>query len=288
MSDKKPSQEGEQKAKSDLKVRTTTGLIYGIVVIAGLFCSTLTTALLLIVLSYTCSSEFVRIENARGHCIDEHFIPILAAAVPFMEALPFIPPYWGAGCMVAGVFLYLMLESALKHMTTSDALRATFIVIYTSVLPVFLLYIRSNVSANLTGALLAITVQVSIWASDVFAYLIGRQIGKHKIAPKISPKKSWEGFIAGIIGSAFVWCLVPLVPGTHFSFVLAPICGIFCGVVGFFGDLYESHLKRAAGVKDSGTALPGHGGFFDRCDSLIAVTPVAWLFLVFGGVVTFI
>jgi phosphatidate cytidylyltransferase len=127
------------------------------------------------------------------------------------------------------------------------------------------------------GGVLALGVLLSVWVNDASAYLVGSKFGKHPMAPRISPKKSWEGFIAGTVMSVAVWCLFPLIPGLGMHIGWAIVAGLVCGWIGILGDLVESRIKRNAGVKDSSNMLPGHGGFLDRCDSLIVVVAVASL-----------
>jgi phosphatidate cytidylyltransferase len=116
------------------------------------------------------------------------------------------------------------------------------------------------------------------WAGDTVAYFVGRSLGKHPLAPKISPKKTWEGSIGGLLGS--------LVTAYAFHFWLSvPLPHLFAmaflgNVAGQIGDLLESACKRSAGVKDSGGLLPGHGGILDRIDALILCIPVIWYYLV--------
>ncbi len=116
------------------------------------------------------------------------------------------------------------------------------------------------------------------WAADTTAYFVGRAIGKHPLAPHISPKKTWEGSIGSIIGSLIVayafhyWLPIP-VPHLLAMATLGNIAGQM-------GDLLESACKRSAGVKDSGALLPGHGGVLDRIDALILAIPVIWYYLV--------
>jgi phosphatidate cytidylyltransferase len=118
-----------------------------------------------------------------------------------------------------------------------------------------------------------------VWANDVFAYLVGVSWGRHKMSPRISPHKSWEGFAGGIVGatlaSAFLgqfWLGGNVWLWTGFGLVVA------LAAVG--GDLAESWFKRAAGVKDSGRLLPGHGGLLDRFDATLGAIPVAFLFFI--------
>ncbi len=117
---------------------------------------------------------------------------------------------------------------------------------------------------------------VTTWVGDTAAYFVGRAIGKHKLAPVLSPKKTWEGSIASILGALIVafgfskWINVPLM-----HLLAMALVG---NVAGQAGDLLESAYKRSAGVKDSGTLLPGHGGVLDRIDALILAIPVVWYY----------
>lgn len=121
------------------------------------------------------------------------------------------------------------------------------------------------------------------WVGDIAAYYCGRAFGRHKLAPRVSPGKSWEGSIASVAASVvFAFLYVPrLIPGTPLMWALA--LGAVGNIAGQFGDLAESALKRGAGVKDSGTMLPGHGGWLDRVDSTLFTLPVIywmiWQFL---------
>jgi phosphatidate cytidylyltransferase len=115
-----------------------------------------------------------------------------------------------------------------------------------------------------------------LWLNDTGAYITGKLIGKHKLFPRISPKKSWEGIAGGLLMALLTTLLSrPLFPDIQSShlWILCPVIVI----TGTFGDLVESTWKRAAGVKDSGTLIPGHGGILDRVDSLIFAAPATFL-----------
>jgi phosphatidate cytidylyltransferase len=118
-----------------------------------------------------------------------------------------------------------------------------------------------------------------VWANDVFAYLVGITMGKHRLCERISPKKSWEGFFGGIIGAIGVGALgAYFLDGRYEIWIgLAAIIAI----TGVLGDLVESMFKREAGVKDSGNIMPGHGGVLDRFDALLISAPFAFIFLLF-------
>ncbi len=134
----------------------------------------------------------------------------------------------------------------------------------------------------ITGAYLTAALFVTIWVSDSAAYFAGRKFGKRKLAPTISPKKTWEGAIAGFIAAviSFVLCGKLLLP--HFPLFHWLVLGTLVGIFGPIGDLTESLFKRKAGVKDSSHFFPGHGGFLDRFDSLLFCAPstffYAWFF----------
>ncbi len=124
------------------------------------------------------------------------------------------------------------------------------------------------------------------WFGDSLAYFAGSAFGRHKMAPSISPAKSWEGFFAGIAG-AVGGALLAGTLGAGFPLIVMVVIGVTGGVAAVIGDLLESAMKRDAGVKDSGAFLPGHGGFLDRFDSILAVVPVVWVLLfLFRRIVT--
>jgi phosphatidate cytidylyltransferase len=130
-----------------------------------------------------------------------------------------------------------------------------------------------------TSAALIFWVLVVTWATDIFAYFAGRSIGGPKLAPRISPNKTWAGLGGGVAGAAVFGGLVAHFMGLGGPFLLA---GGIMGVVAQAGDLYESWLKRRAGVKDSGTILPGHGGVLDRVDGLLPVAVLTLALLMTG------
>ena len=143
------------------------------------------------------------------------------------------------------------------------------------VLPAFCLVVLSWLSANETGALVFWALVVT-WATDIFAYFAGRAIGGPKLAPRISPNKTWAGLIGGMVGASFCgWAVAWYFElGTPFVWI-----GATMGLLAQLGDLYESWEKRRAGVKDSSNLLPGHGGVLDRLDGLLAVAVAVMLIL---------
>ena len=152
-------------------------------------------------------------------------------------------------------------------------------VLYLAFLGGFLISIRVGFE-NVPGlsSKLLLFFFIVIFGSDAGAYFAGKALGKHKLAPKISPGKTWEGLIGGILAAAAMgalctWAFFPELP-YQFSVALAALMA----VVGVFGDLTESAIKRGAGAKDAATILPGHGGLLDRLDSLLFNAPILYYF----------
>ncbi|MBU3699493.1 MAG: phosphatidate cytidylyltransferase [Candidatus Kapabacteria bacterium] len=139
-----------------------------------------------------------------------------------------------------------------------------------------------------SGASLVMTLFVSVWLADTAAYFVGLSFGKHKLFPRVSPKKSWEGAIGGLVGStlAFVGMSKLLMPGVPLDMAIG--CGVIVGIVGPIGDLAESLLKRDAVVKDSGGILPGHGGVFDRFDSMLFAAPAVFVICYGDKIISFL
>jgi phosphatidate cytidylyltransferase len=131
------------------------------------------------------------------------------------------------------------------------------------------------------GGYLIISIMIAIWVCDSAAFFIGSAFGKHKLFPRVSPNKSWEGAVAG-----FVFAIVSMIAAKAIFLDILTltdsiIIGTIVGTVGQIGDLVESLVKRDAGVKDSSAIIPGHGGIFDRFDSLLFTAPVVYIYLHF-------
>jgi phosphatidate cytidylyltransferase len=249
--------------------------------------------LLMSVFAGFASAEFYAMSRRESRLPNETFG--IAAAI----LMPLAAATWGLSGLSATVTA-LIGASLIWHVVfvrvrTTDTATTVFGAVYTGFLLAYLVLIVRNFQH---GQVLALAVVLGVWANDSFAYLVGSTFGRHKMMPRISPKKSWEGFIAGALGTLAVWVSVALLSGHTFalggftiaipdvgvSLGLAVVVGVLVGGTVVIGDLFESRMKREAGVKDSGTALPGHGGFLDRLDSLILVGLIAYWILWWGGV----
>ena len=184
----------------------------------------------------------------------------------------FTPPPFFAAVLVFAAALGSLELVALRRAGISAILEGVLLV--TGCVSLYFLRSLGDPSGSLLVTILA------VWAADVTAYLVGSSFGKRKIAPTVSPGKTWEGTLAGFLAAGGVVLLAMAPTGIYPWAVLAALT---IGPVAFAGDLLESWLKRRAGVKDSGTLLPGHGGVLDRIDSLIAAAPLVALLIVFTG-----
>jgi len=196
---------------------------------------------------------------------------------------------WWLGLTI--VFLLPITEILFtKNITLKNIAHSFFGLIYISLAWGLIIDLYSNVfdlhfydtMYVIGGKTIPLVIIISIWVNDTMAYIVGSFIGKTPLS-KISPKKTWEGTIGGIVLSiAVVGFLFPFVYIRSYDFAFfiffAPIAAI-AAIFGTFGDLLESKLKRLAGVKDSGSLMPGHGGFLDRFDSLLLATPFVWLYV---------
>jgi phosphatidate cytidylyltransferase len=132
------------------------------------------------------------------------------------------------------------------------------------------------------GRLIAFTVVLAVFASDTLAYVTGRVIGRHALAPRLSPKKTWEGLVGGLVGGVFVTFVALYDSRNHYLSVWqSVVLGLVVVVATVMGDLFESALKRDLEVKDTGRLLGGHGGVLDRVDALLFAAPAAY-YLVFA------
>lgn len=162
-------------------------------------------------------------------------------------------------------------------------LGSTFLgIFYIGIFSASLIAVRefySSFEVNNYGAFLIISIFASIWIGDSAAYYGGISLGRHKLFPRVSPKKSWEGSIFGFTFSVAAMILAKVLVLDFLSWLNVIIIGIIIGTIGQIGDLVESLIKRDSESKDSSSLIPGHGGFFDRFDSLLFSAPAIWLYL---------
>ena len=230
--------------------------------------------------------EFLVLGRLKGYVIP---VPLCIAVMLFVVAAFVFEPV----SVEMGVFLALLVIPAsyvFSRANLDDALPSSAIAVlatlYVGMLGGSLIRLRNDFAV---GWKLVYFLLLVVWLGDAGAYYIGKSLGRHQLSPRISPKKTIEG-LAGGIATSVVTALV-----IHFTFfqelplVHAVIAGVLLSIAGVIGDLAESMWKRSAAVKDSGTLIPGHGGFLDRFDSIFFTAPIlySYWFLVLHDFRTF-
>lgn len=201
--------------------------------------------------------------------------------------------------LAAALAPFIFLTAAMRRATLSEgypaAAASTFAFTYIAIPMALLVEIRRQPA----GAIWVIYTLLAVWAGDIFAYFVGKAIGRHHMSPEVSPKKTWEGAIASVAASVVIGALwFHYAPQTSAGLLrgglierrdgifgleqpeLLPIIllSVVVNIAAQLGDLVESLIKRGAGVKDSGSILPGHGGMLDRIDAMLFAVPVVWAF----------
>ena len=268
------------KNATDLQVRFRTGVVYTAVTVVGVLAGNIPMTLMLMVVAAICAGELFYMLRKDARLPNEVLGIIGAMLYPISV---YFLGLAGALCVSILLMLALIVWYVFWHRARiSDVSVSFFGATYTGLLLCGLILIRGSLPAP-WGGVMVLLVFLSVWANDSFAYLVGSKLGRHKLAPRISPKKSWEGFVAGLVGSAVFWVVMTFVPGVTMGIVQAILFGLVCGLMSVLGDLCESRIKRNLGFKDSGTIMPGHGGLLDRCDSLFLASVTAAILLIAGG-----
>ena len=280
-SEQQSSPAGAVSGFSKFFVRAGFGILYAVLFIACLVFGRFTTAVFIALMSLLCCMEFYRMMRLDGKMPNE-LLGLVAAVLFPLSAL--VSPIF----LTALLFL-LVLTLGLWYVQSprtriADVALTALGPLYTGFMLSAIVLIR-DVDAGPAGALLSVGVCASLWVSDSFAYLVGSRFGKHKMVPKISPKKSWEGFVGGLAGSVLIWVILWATHWYDLTLWYAVVCGLIVAVLGVVGDLIASRIKRGVGVKDSGNLIPGHGGMLDRSDSLIFGAITAYFLLAIGGVI---
>jgi phosphatidate cytidylyltransferase len=219
-----------------------------------------------------------------------NFAPSLTISI-VIGLLMIAVAYWGnseeMGFLITALMLSVLLKLIFNNdtFTVPDAAFTILGTLYVGWLFSFLILLR-NVSSEITdtplsqmslGAIFTWLAVLTTWASDTFAYFIGKAFGKRKLCPHISPGKTVEGLFGGLAGSLIVAVSVGL--AVKLPIVHSAILGLIIGTLAPLGDLVESVFKRFSGVKDSGKIFPGHGGVLDRFDSIFFVIPAAYYYI---------
>lgn len=271
---------------SDLPKRLLTAIILGIFVIGSIYYSEGTFCFLMIIISLIASYEYINLStfgaevsipralNRAGAFISS--IPLILYLIVKLSHTPYSFAFLILGILIGMMMLYtyLLFKNEAGDWRVYQA--AGMAGLYIGLPSLMIVWISSYPVTY--DWLKPMTLLILIWANDVFAYFTGRLMGKRPLYALISPKKTIEGFVGGLI-STIITALILSVYVHQLSPVQWVIYGFVISIISTIGDLFESMIKRRYGVKDSGTLLPGHGGFLDRFDAFLFSIPIAALFL---------
>ncbi|MCH8568454.1 MAG: phosphatidate cytidylyltransferase [Balneolales bacterium] len=237
-------------------------------------------ALVALIIQWEMATMF-EVGNARPSRPFMHLIGIWVLFIPYL-------PY--EHLIGLSLFLLLILSEIVRGSDRSYTSLVTtiFCGLYAPIGILTLILLRDRyMETSLEGFILATMVLMMVWGNDVFAYMFGRKFGKHLLAPKISPKKTWEGFFGGVLGAAVGLLLVYILsPVEIYSLSILMPAVLIVSIFGPVGDLAASKLKRMYDTKDSSNILPGHGGFFDRFDALLLAAPAVYVYLEITSIIS--
>lgn len=278
------------------KTRTLTSIVFAVIMICGLFISHWTFLLLFVIIHFGCWFEYQKlaslIDPEYKNISSFHRYGVMLAGFGFMLWMT-NDAYVLGEIKLSEIGWYLMLVTLLalpineilvsRHLNLKIIFISIIGLLYISLSCGLMIDLRSegmifgSIFVIDLGLVLPVLLVASIWVNDTMAYIVGSLIGKTPVSA-VSPKKTWEGTIGGIILATVTIAIIGYALFEADVFQAMMVALIAC-ITGIFGDFFESKLKRKAGVKDSGHILPGHGGFLDRFDSLIMATIFVWLYV---------
>jgi phosphatidate cytidylyltransferase len=259
---------------SGFQIRVITAMVFGIIVLGFIWMGNTWISILLFIIAVGSAYEYEKAVHTRS-----------LGLYPILSAIGFLITYFYLSsklcsylviinCLVALILIYWVFK---KH-NFFDHRRFGALInfVYTGI---SLGLLSNYISGIENPSLFFLTILVLIWLSDTGAYLIGSQLGKRKLLPRISPNKTVEGFIGAFLFTIIGAIVIFNTASMDHSLIWWLGLGICIWIFGALGDLVQSSIKRKYGIKDSGSFLPGHGGFWDRFDSLLLVTPFVLLFI---------
>lgn len=264
--------------------RMLTGFIMGTIAMSCIIYGKLALLILLMFIIVVASKEYVKILEHKG------FYPslkVMIAAELLFAGIAYIQRFdlvaVALTLSVIGAFMWVLFRGRQPYI--ANAATTVLGIIYCGWFPLHLIFLRHLSSDRFHDGLgFVVMMFTAILLTDIGCYYAGRHLGKHKLAPVVSPNKTIEGSIGGSICAVLGAMIVGYFIGLDWYYSM--LAGILCTMFAQIGDLCESLIKRDAGVKDSGDSLPGHGGFLDRTDSFIFTIPVMYYFckyFIFSG-----
>lgn len=269
---------------NNLLTRTISGIIFIVLIIGALLLGEHSTLILILLIYSIALYEFGNIFKIREYLIS--FLILIGGQffliISFLGYTSNVSSYILPVTMV-GIMITLFLTYLLKHNSSLNEIGKIFFGgIWFATSLFFYLGLGWIENEAVFSPVLMIILLAFVWINDVGAYVFGSLLGKRPLAPEISPGKTWEGFTGGILLNGAAGAAIYKITGDYDLYFWVAI-GVLISMASTIGDLFESKLKREAGVKDSGTLIPGHGGILDRFDSLLFSAPLFYLaILIFG------
>ncbi len=258
----------------ELLTRSLSGFLFVSILLSAIFFHKYTFVTVFLIFGIICIQELQRLIHFKNYWLYLIFISLVALFV-FLKIPVYVIGFLLALTIITELLLIrdLLTIRIIPMFEKKKYLVSIFYLITAMFFLIMLPSYRGSYEPEIiAGAFLL------IWTNDTFAYLTGKNFGKHKLLERISPKKTIEGFIGGFIFSLIAGYIISLYTPS-LSLYTWIIISIIVSIFGTLGDLIQSKFKRQAGVKDSGSLMPGHGGLFDRLDSVIFASPFLYLFL---------
>ena len=255
--------------------RSTSGLVYVALFIGATLYSKESFILLITLFGLICIGEFGKLVNSKSifsYLLLIGFSVLILSGVTSFQGIPIVLAVSFTGLLQVSYYLFSKKTINLSGVFQKEDLSVRYVVLGFVIL-LFLPFIQDHYNPNLIVFLLLL-----IWTNDSFAFVVGVNFGKTKLFESVSPKKTIEGFLGGMIFTIIVGVIIAIT-SELFSILDWVILSIIVSVLGTVGDLIESKFKRQANSKDSGTIMPGHGGMLDRLDSLLFVVPFVYLYI---------
>jgi len=259
----------------ELLRRSITGIVYVVLLLSAVFLSSDAFDFLFMAFGLACLYEFKKLVKIKGYYVFMLYLALWWAFIYLINDLAIVKILMLLTIAVDFALLGFLFSKKKKRPNTVQ--KYVIAIFYIGGGCIFLTMIPYKNEEF--AKLLIMGIFILIWVNDSFAYLVGKTLGRHKLFPRISPKKTIEGslggFIFALVAAYFISRYEPII--TMWQWMVLAVVIV---IMGNLGDLLESKFKRMAGVKDSGAILPGHGGMLDRLDSLVFAAPFAYLTLI--------
>lgn len=261
---------------NNMLTRAISGAVFVSVLVVSITYSTLTFIGLFYIFMIISVFEFSKMLQLKNYGI--YIIATLLYISPQLILWKINPFY--SNCIIVSGIILVFITSLFNENTSPIKNIGNYLLclVYACIPYIFISKIPFTNTYNSYESILILGVFILIWTNDTFAYLTGVSIGKNKLIERISPKKTIEGFIGGVVSTLIISYLIAL-QNPILTKIQWLIIGVLVGVFGVIGDLIASMFKRQTGVKDTGNIIPGHGGIIDRLDSIIFTAPFIYLFL---------